>query len=313
MVEGGPPKHQTLMQLHHQRVAANAFSLAQMKLMDIRSKTREQLPKDADRETQLLHYVHNLESEYAAALNRLSALEEKVRDLTDQMNLYSIEERRIEKLVSYSSNEDLPAALAAAEKSKKNLNNNTSGSGGDWKWNPLFSASGGAMILKRNSSAVGSGVADVVGDEEFEDEERKASSPSPISYLKVVKRSSVERDEAADAAAAMESSGGGSGDLTLFFTEEDVEDPQKRGVLNFFLKRNGWFNYRTGDIVMRCRIQSSLDMDEVKRIMPNLKVGTEKNNKLVKAHLTIGSGRILEKMAQIKKGSLVLLCRGGGN
>eukprot|EP00475_Leptophrys_vorax_P013024 TRINITY_DN1941_c1_g1_i1.p1 TRINITY_DN1941_c1_g1~~TRINITY_DN1941_c1_g1_i1.p1 ORF type:complete len:365 (+),score=82.83 TRINITY_DN1941_c1_g1_i1:194-1288(+) len=362
MVEGAPPMHRTLLStpalptpspspscsppngLGTFLRSRKGQSLAHFKIMDIRNRARELAPhaaaaaaaaasNDDDQLTFLSLYTQELEKEYASVVARCTALEEKVRDLTEQMTLYSMEERNIAKLVSYPSEENDPVIMrqqvpAVNARNADNNNNRRTGvspassASGDWKWMPFsadeFTVKKVTTVNKPSAAAATSaGVAHVhrdipeeEDDDDSDDEERKASSPSPISYLKVVKRSSNTNGSGSPHFAGTNGANGSQHSGVVAgggFGEEDVEDAQKRGVLNFFLRRNGWFNYRTGDIVMRCRIHGALDMDEVKRIMPNLKVGTEKNNKLVKAHLNIGQGRILEKMAQIKKGSLAAL------
>lgn len=250
------------------RVASQVSSLAHYKASDLRKHAKEILPHGVDTLSLLMRYTEKLESDYAASLIKIHQLEDQVRDLQEQMALYSLEARQIERMVSYSDEANVQTRMSV-----------NSDDSGEWKWNESFSEE---YALKRSS----------------EEDERKIVSPPGKSYLSALTASGRPRN------SSLEIIDDRSFFVNNEFDEYDVFDSEKRGVLNFFLRRNGWYNYRPGDVVMRCRITGSSDLEEVKRIMPNLKVGTEKNNKLVKAHLSIGGGRVLDKMAQVKKGAL---------
>jgi hypothetical protein len=275
------------------------------RLAMVRKAALEKIPVSGDQFAQLMSYVQDLEVEYAYALQRITTLEEKVRDLTEQTNLYSLEAMHIDKLVSYSSGgphvpprtESIPIAQKGGRHRKSVSEAQDSG---EYRWD-----------FEHSDAA-----------ESFTDEKSFSLSSTPDSYLAAFTGSSVPKTKVSNArspfvmknkdddSTGFNRAGFPSVELSFDlreFSEEEIGDVQKRGVMNFFLKRNGWFNYRPGDIVMRCRIHSSADLDEVKQIMPNLKVGTEKNNKLVKAHISLDSGYLLSKMEYLKKGSLSLI------
>jgi hypothetical protein len=285
---------------------------ARDRLAFIRKQALEKVPVSGDQVAQLLSYVQDLEVEYAAALTRITTLEEKVRDLTEQTNLYSLEAMHIDKLVSYPNGSHAPIPprtesipIQRNDKSEFSRHRNRKSVSdtldpNDYRWDFEYSDAA----------------------ESYTDEKSFSLGSTPDSYMAAFSAGNPPKvkvpalkspfqirnkdEEFLNFNKSTFPSIEFSHDLPEF-SEEEILDVQKRGVMNFFLRRNGWFNYRPGDIVMRCRIYTSTDLDEVKQIMPNLKVGTEKNNKLVKAHISLDSGYLLSKMEYLKKGSLSLI------